>query len=325
MTGGATTGDVASVPVVVTAGETMGAFAAVAPGAVMRGQQFRVGVAGSESNVAIVLARLGVATRWVGCVGDDGVGAMILRELRAERVDVRARTLSSHQTGVMVKSRPSSSHWSVSYHRRESAGAQLSAADLSSDALAGATVLHLTGITLALGPIARSAVFDAVRRAKAAGILVSFDVNHRRALWSDEEASRVLADLVPSVDVLFAGLDEARLLASSGGPREIAQAIGELGPREVVLKMGAAGSGTWTASGGYIEQGAHPVSVVDPVGAGDAFVAGYLAELVAGGSVVERLALGARLGERAVSTIGDWEGAPTRAELQVKRVDEVAR
>jgi 2-dehydro-3-deoxygluconokinase len=318
-------GRTARTPLVVTAGETMGAFAAATPGAVMRGQQFALGVAGSESNVAITLARLGIASRWVGCVGDDAIGAMILRELRAEGVETQARALTAHPTGVMVKGRPSASQWSVSYHRRDSAGAQLSSDDLGPAALDGATVLHLTGITLALSPTAREAVFAAVERARNAGILVSFDVNHRRALWPDSEASCVIGELLPMVDMLFAGLDEAQLLASGTDPETLARAIGRLGPREVVLKMGALGSCAWTEPTGFIEQRAHPVTVVDPVGAGDAFVGGYLAALVENTSIADRLALGARLGERAVSTVGDWEGAPTRADLAAHHADEVAR
>ena len=122
---------------------------------------------------------------------------------------------------------------------------------------------------------------------------------------------------------MFAGPEEAALVLgweSSAGPvgvddgEELARALAKLGPATVVVKLGALGA--LAVSGDQVQHApTRPVTVVDPVGAGDAFVAGYLSELVTGGQVVDCLRMGNALGGAVCEVRGDWEGLPTRAEL----------
>ncbi|TIH36657.1 sugar kinase [Subtercola vilae] len=310
---------------VVTMGETMGSFSSERAHPLMRGQSLSLSHAGSESNVAVALSRLGVTTRWVGCVGDDAVGRMIVRELRAEGVDVQAHVIAGAATATMVKERLSPEHWSVGYNRSSSAGSRLSPAH-TADALTPQTeLLHVTGITLALGGGPRRAVLAAISRARAANVLVSLDVNHRLALWSAESAGAVLRKVLPFVDIVFASAHEAQMLCEGSSPSELAEQLGQSGVPEVVLTMGAAGSVAYTPASGLVECPARPATVVDPVGAGDAFVAGYLAARLEGEPLTERLALGTALGHAAVSTAGDWEGSPSRAQLAATMGDDVSR
>lgn len=307
----------------VTLGETMGLVAAEGVGTLEYARDFRFGIGGAESNVAIGVARLGGSATWLGRVGSDATGDLIERRLRAEGVDtiaIRDRAF----TGLMVRHRRTAGLVHVDYHRAGSAGSRLAPADVPVDLLSGARILHVTGITPALSDTARATVFHAVETARAAGVTVSVDINYRAKLWSRYEAAPVLRDLVSRADVVFAGPDEAALVLGEG--EKPADGLAALGPTEVVIKDGARGCHGLIAGERYAVD-ALTVTVVDPVGAGDAFVAGYLAERLAGLAPAERLATAVAVGAFAVTVPGDCEGLPSRADLAVvfSATDDVAR
>jgi 2-dehydro-3-deoxygluconokinase len=314
-------------PRVVTLGETMGLLSNTAPGPLAHASTLQLGMGGSESNVAIGLSRLGVDAVWCGRVGDDAVGRLVEREIRAEGVDVRVVVDDGAPTGLMIKERRTSTSQSVSYYRAGSAGSRLSVADLDETTIAEADVLHLTGITPALSASARAAVRWAAEVARAAGTLVSFDVNYRRALWSATEAGAFCRDFASQCDVLFAGEDEAAMLLGSSDagagadPAALARGLADLGPGQAVVKCGAAGA-VAVIDGRLMTQAGVPIVPHDTVGAGDAFVAGYLAELAAGHDAETRLETAATAGAFACLAAGDWEGLPRRSELGLLRAQE---
>jgi 2-dehydro-3-deoxygluconokinase len=310
----------------VTLGETMAALSAPSVGPLRHQPHLHLHVGGAESNVAIAVARLGGAAAWVGRVGDDELGDLVLAQLRGEGVDVRDAVRDpGAPTGLMIKSRRTSTVGRVAYYRRGSAGSRLTPADVPVDRVRAAQVLHVTGITPALSPSARAATFAAVEEARAAGVPVSLDVNHRAALWGADEAGPVLAELAARADVLFSGEDEAGLLlpdgVDRGDPFAVLAGLAALGPAEVVLKRGSRGALAMVA-GGVVEVAPRAVLAVDPVGAGDAFVGGYLAELVAGAGATARLETAAGCGAFAVTVPGDWEGLPTRRDLALLAAPE---
>lgn len=299
---------------VVTLGETMGLFAATTIGSLSHVDSFRLGIGGAESNVAIGLVRLGAEATWIGRVGSDEVGDLVRRELRAEGVDARV-LVDEASTGIMVKSRRTAHSTRVVYHRAGSAGSRLSPQDLDEAAIRDAGILHVTGITPALSATAAAAVDRAIDVAREAGVPVSFDVNHRSALWSAEKASRVYRSIAARATIVFAGIDEARMLCDGDSAVELCEAIASLGASEVVVKLGSEGCSA-LIDGAHLELPAVAVEVVDTVGAGDAFVAGYLAERLLGRDAVIRLATGVRAGAFACLGLGDWESLPTRADLE---------
>ncbi|MFE0650883.1 sugar kinase [Streptomyces sp. NPDC059534] len=312
-------------PALFTLGEAMAMAAATGPGPFATGAPLRLGWAGAEATVAIGVSRLGHRAAWTGRVGEDAAGEMVLAGLRAEGVDVEgARREPAVPTGLMLRERRTADRLRVTYYRASLAGSRLAPEDLDEDRLAGARILHVTGITPALGPTARAAVERAVRVARAAGVTVSFDVNHRERLWSRAEAAEVLARLLPFTDIVFAGPEEAALFVPDGEPAEAARALTRLGPGQAVLKLGAQGA-LVVADGVTHVQRAVPVTAVDPVGAGDAFVSGYLAAVLDGSPVPERLRLAALCGAFAVSVPGDWEGLPRRAELDLLAAQDISR
>jgi 2-dehydro-3-deoxygluconokinase len=303
-----------------TFGETMGLIAADGIGPLAHARSFGFGIGGAESNVAVGVARLGGEATWLGRVGPDSTGDLIAARLTAAGV----RTLALRDeafTGLMVRFRRSGAFAHVDYHRAGSAGSRLTPADIPAAEITGAAVLHVTGITPALSESARAAVFQAVETAKSAGVTVSVDVNYRSKLWSRFDAAVVLRDLVGRADIVFAGPDEAALFVDPADP--LGQ-IAKLGPAEVVIKDGARGCEA-LIDGSRHQVAAVPVTVVDPVGAGDAFVAGYLAERMTGASPEVRLATAIAAGAFAVTVPGDCEGLPDRDELAALTGDDLRR
>ena len=300
-------------PYLVTLGDVLAVMATRNPGPFALGTTLRLGIAGAESNVAVGVSRLGGSATWIGRVGDDELGDLVLRELRAEGVTtVAARDPAP--TSLLLKERRTSTHSRTRYYRTHTAGARMAADDVPEDLVAGAAVLHITGITPALGEGPAAAVTRAVDIAAAAGVTISLDVNFRSLLWSEAEARSVLRPLLCRSDLVFAGPQEAALVVPGAyGPEELAKGICDLGPG-AVIKLGEDGAYA-LLDGQPHRQPAVPVRVHDTVGAGDAFAAGYLAELLAGESPERRLRTAALLGAFAVSTAGDWEGLPRRSEL----------
>ncbi|HEX3616449.1 MAG TPA: sugar kinase [Solirubrobacteraceae bacterium] len=297
----------------VTLGETMGLLVQTAPGVPRNGEPMSFGIGGSESNVAIGVRRLGVPATWIGRIGDDPAGAMIQRELRAERVEAVA-VIDPAPTGLMLRWRPAAQRGRVEYYRRGSAGSHLCAGDVLPELITRARVLHVSGITLALGADPAAAVTHAIGVAREAGVTVSLDLNFRRALWDEQTAAPVLEGAARQADVVFAGVDEAAIIAGTHDPLEAALALEQLGPRQVLIKLGADGC-LARINGTTHELAAPRVAVLDTVGAGDAFAAGYLADLIAGAGPAERLATAIAAGAWAVTVSGDWEGMPDRRAL----------
>ncbi|NIG66805.1 sugar kinase [Microbacterium sp. Be9] len=312
---------------VITIGETMGLLHSLHPGRLDLAHAVGVSIGGAESNTAIGLARLGVAAAWLGRVGADAFGERILRTLRAESVDV-VEIIDAHApTGLMVKERRSSTQTSVSYYRSGSAGSRLTPGDIPAGIIENARVLHVTGITPALSGDAKEAIFAAIRRARAAGVRVSFDVNHRSRLWDAGLARPVYRELIASSDIVFAGVEEAALVldTSETSALLLAHGLAALGPSEVIIKRGAEGADAHI-DGNAFHVDAVPVDVIDTVGAGDAFVAGYLAERVRAASPESCLRMGASAGACACTAAGDWESLPTREDVaSLTRTDPVAR
>ncbi|GLW07410.1 ribokinase [Microtetraspora sp. NBRC 13810] len=292
-------------PEVTTLGETMASLHGQGP--LRMGGALSLSVAGAEANVAIGLARLGHAARYAGVVGDDEFGLLVTRTLRAEGVDTAVRVDPGRPTGLIVQENRIAGITRVHYYRDGSAGATLSAADASAALADPPRLLHVTGITPALGPAPRAAVEHAVRLARDAGVRVSLDVNHRARLWDAETAAPVLAGLLPYTDLLFASGDE---LALVGGREAVAAA----GVGELVVKHGADGAEA-VAGGETVRLPARRVQAVSTVGAGDAFVAGYLSGVLDGLPAAGRLGRAVTVGAFAVAAHGDWHGLPTRAEL----------
>lgn len=304
-------------PEVVTFGEAMGLMLADDGLPLRRARRFHRTLAGAELNTAVGLARLGHRAAYAGRVGDDPFGEEVRATLLAEGVDAAGLRIDPDApTGLLTRDRDGHRRIRVVYHRAGNAGSRLTPEDLAALPLAGARLLHVTGITPGLSDSASAATLAAVHAARAAGVTVSFDPNHRAKLWSRDEAAPVLRELAGFAGIVLTSEDEGAWLASTSGLEQIAAYFHDRGARIVVVKRGADGARV-SDDGAVTDVPVLPVgAVVDPVGAGDAFDAGFLSGWLDGLPAAEAARRGAACGAAVVQVAGDLEGLPTRAELE---------
>jgi 2-dehydro-3-deoxygluconokinase len=315
---------------VVTLGECLISLIAAQPGSLAEAALFERQIAGAEANVAVGLARLGHAVVYIGRVGGDGFGAAIVRRLRGEGVDISQLEVDpAATTGLMLRERRVLGAAEVVYARSGSAGSRVTPDDVrraEADGVFGEDRwLHLTGITPALSDTAREAVALALDVAKGSKMTVSFDVNLRRRLWSDDVAGPVLRPLAERSDIVFGSPDELAVLTGTTDtdPAVLAKAVLAMGPSLAVVKRGADGAFAQERGGEPVSSPARAIqTVVDPVGAGDAFCAGFIAARLDGDDLSSALRSANACGAAAVSAVGDLAGMPTRIELARLMADD---
>ncbi|MFG2193518.1 sugar kinase [Streptomyces sp. NPDC048639] len=278
-----------------------------------RAVHFRRSVAGAESNVAAGLARLGHPTRWIGRVGADPAGEAVLRELRADGIDVSyAEVDEDAPTGLLLRDSHPRRAIDVQYYRAGSAASRLAPGHLRPEALDGARLVHVSGITPMLSPTAAEATARLIELARAAGATVSFDPNVRRKLGGADDWVRTVGPLLREADLVLAGEEELELLTSRPADQAAAELLDAGRPRTIVIKR-ADHSATAVTGGAQWTQRPFEVPLADPVGAGDAFAAGYLSGRLRGLSEPEALAEAACVAALVVQAPADTDGLPTAA------------
>lgn len=298
---------------VITAGETMALVVPPSPGRLRHATSLALSIGGAESNVAIGLARLGVPASWISALGDDELGELVLHRLRAEGVDTSGvQRIPDRPTGLYLREEVAG-RLRVYYYRSGSAAATLSPHAFEESILRGAAFLHLTGITGALSPQCAKFLQWAASSARDAGVRVSYDVNYRSRLWEPSAAQAATEALLPLVDLLFVGDEELGALWGWGTDVALAR-LSRAGPDEVIVKLGARGC-TALINGELLTSAGFPARQLDPIGAGDAFAAGYLAASLWGWAPDKRLRTANAMGAFCVQNLGDYEGLPSRREL----------
>ena len=298
---------------VITAGETMALVVPPSPGRLRHATSLSLSIGGAESNVAIGLARLGIPASWISVLGDDELGELVLHRLRAEGVDTSGvRRIADRATGLYLREEVAG-RLRVYYYRSGSAAATLSPNAFDPSMLQGAAFLHLTGITGALSQECAEFLPWAATTARDAGVRVSYDVNYRSRLWEPSAAQAATEALLPLIDVLFVGHDEAKALWGWETDTALEQ-LSKIGPSEVILKLGADGCAAMI-NGEQLTSLGFPARQLDPIGAGDAFDAGYLAATLWGWAPEKRLRAANAMGAFCVQNLGDYEGLPSRREL----------
>lgn len=305
---------------VVTFGEAMMLLVADRPGPLESVPAFYKRTAGAETNVAVGLARLGLGVGWVSRLGGDSVGRYLLAAMRAEGIDCSHVACDSTQrTGMQFKGQvEDGSDPPVEYHRKGSAASHMQSDDIDVSWLCAARHLHATGVFAAISENCLVTSVRTMALMRAAGRTISFDPNLRPTLWPSEERMRECVNqLAFAADWVFPGLAEGRLLTGYDTPEKIAAFYRVHGARLVVVKLGPDGAYFDGEQGqGYVV-GCPVAKVVDTVGAGDGFAVGVISAMLEGRTVRQAVERGAWIGARAVQVLGDTEGLPTRAELEL--------
>lgn len=263
-------------PRLVTIGETMAMVTPAAAEPLVTATDFHLDSAGAESNVASHVAALGIPAAWVSAVGDDALGERIRATIGGRGVDTRwVRSDPEAPTGVYVKD-PGDG---VLYYRSGSAASRMGPASVADLPVDRFDIVHVTGITPALSSSCAALTDAVIDRCAEAGTLLSFDINHRAALWPDGVARGALHSLARRADIVFVGLDEAQDLWDCADAAAVRRLLPE--PGRLVVKDGDVGATEFHGDESVFCP-TSPVDVVEAVGAGDAFAAGYLSALLQG-------------------------------------------
>jgi len=282
-------------------GETMAAFTPSPGQSWQSASEALVDHAGAESNTCVGLARLGLQVAWVSRLGLDGPGDRILDALRAERVDTRfVRRDETCPTGIMLKDRGV-----VRYYRSQSAASRINPQDLDGVPVGTARAVLVTGVTALIGPEPQAAGLALL--ARAGGIRI-VDPNLRAGLWGSARRVELVRPFIEHCDLLLGGVAEFTELFDATGDQPLARRAAECGPREVVVRgadrVGAMRDGQWWT----LEITRR--DAVDPIGAGDAFNAGYIAVRLRGGSIDAALSAGVRCGDAVTTAPSDTSAFP---------------
>ena len=288
----------------ITLGETMALITPAHAEPLRAAREVRLLTGGAESNVAMHAAQLGVPTAWVSAVGDDALGARVRDEVAGRGVDTRWVTMDPNApTGVYFKD---PGH-GVLYYRRGSAAARMSPASVAGVPLEHAEVVHLSGITPALSASCAALIDTVIDRVALGPGVLAFDVNHRAALWAPGAAASALLPLARRADLVFVGLDEAECLWHTATADDVRALLPE--PTTLVVKDGDVGATEYRRAAGADHRTfapAIPTEVVEAVGAGDAFAAGYLAALLQGADAAARLQGGHQRAHLVLQSTSDF-------------------
>ena len=266
-----------------------------------------VHVGGAEANVCASLAHLGIPTAWISRLPANPLGRRIAATVRGFGVNVDGVLWTPDgRVGLMLVQPGAGPRASeVVYYRRDSAFASIDPDEVAWSLLDGARVVHLTGITPALGPNASRLVERAIAEARRRRVRISFDVNYRAKLWDPPAARERIEPLLRGLDIIILNdRDAAALFGETGSPDAVAHRLrARFGCGILVLTLGSAGALAEDQAGAY-RQSAYPTEIVDRIGRGDAFAAGFLHGYLAQGPA-EGLRYGAAMAALKQTYRGD--------------------
>lgn len=269
-----------------------------------------VGVGGAEANVAVALAALGVPARWIGALPRNPLGERIANELAAAAVDVSRvvwrddSRVGTYYVELPVPPRPAR----VVYDRRRSAITTMVPDELEPEMLAGASHAVVSGITAALQPSGFRLATAFLALAREAGAAQVLDINYRSQLWPTGEAREALTALAREVDVLVCSAHDARsVFELDAVDEDLPLELRGIAPNAklVVVTAGPRGALAWDEEAGVVDAVPPEVEVVDPLGAGDALVAGLIWGALDGLDLPRRLQAGVTLAALACTVRGD--------------------
>lgn len=262
------------------------------------------------------VARLGLSCGFIGSVGRDDFGKLIVNRLKEDAVDTTyIQSLDNHTTGVAFVTYYSDGTRRFIYHISQAASGRISEAQLDRDYLSGINYLHLMGSTLSINDSWRRLCYRAVEIVKNSGGKISFDPNLRPELLPVEKIREICQPILSSCEIILPSGEEVRMLTGIEDIDRACRSLLECGPEIVALKLGEEGSCIYTRED-KLKVPSFPVNEVDPTGAGDCFDAAFIVGLLKGWSIKRVANFANAVGALAVGKRGPMEGAPYLREVE---------
>ena len=295
---------------------------------ISQSEVFEKNCGGSEFNVASGAANLGIRSAIVTKLPKNKMGHFIARRIRYGTVsddyvvwddsDTKRLGIYYYESGVFPRKS------AVVYDRAASSVCSLKLSEIPDEIYGKTRMFHISSISLALGEELRQTAIEVIKRMKRNGVAISFDVNYRAALWSEDEARELIKTILPLVDILFVSEETSRrMMQKEGTLDEIMKSYAdEYGCRIVATTRREVVSPTKHNFGSrvyfdgkfYEEPHYKNIEVIDRVGSGDAYVAGMLYGILSGGSIEDSMAYGNALSAVKNTVLGD---------MSISSIDEV--
>ena len=290
-----------------TFGEAMALFMSTDTDSVKTAKNFNMSAAGAEGNVAVAAKRLGLDVYYLTKLGNDFLGDNIISQFKAEGVETKHFLRSDNYTGTLVRNRGITEPLDVTYLRKCAAASTFQPADIDEEILKNSRWLHVSGITVALSDSARDTVAHALDLGRKHHLRISFDLNIRRKLGSEEKASVTLKELAHDLELLTGGVDEYELVFGTRDPEENFRIAASKGIKTLIMTAGPELMRVMH-NGERFDFAPEVVKIVDPVGSGEAFISGTICGLLAGLELIDAIKQGSKCGAMVASTMGDWAG-----------------
>lgn len=296
---------------VITIGDAMIAMCPREKGPIIFCDSFKRKVGGAELNVAIGCARLGLKSGWISRLGNDDFGKHIMKTARGEGIDTsEVKLVDGYQTSVYFREVLSDGSSRSFYYREKSPTSTMKCEDLNEEYFKEAKVLHITGVFPSITQNNQDIILEAVKLAKKNNLTISFDPNIRLKMWTKEEAKAYIEKILPNVDILLIGDEEIEILLGETNIEDAIKTFHSYGIEKVIVKKGSKGAIGSDGKNVYEVDAIKPKALVDTVGAGDGFAAGFLTALCKGETLKDCVEFGNAVGSLVVGVEGDNEGLP---------------
>lgn len=296
---------------VITIGDAMVAMCPKEKGPILFCNTFERKIGGAELNVAIGCARLGLKSGWISRLGQDDFGKHILKTVRGEGIDTsQVELVEGYQTSVYFREVMANGDSRSFYYREKSPTSTMTAESLDENYFRNSKVLHITGVFPSINDNNKEILLKAVELAKKNNLLISFDPNIRLKMWTKSQAREFINKFLSEVDILLVGDEEISILIDEEDTNEAIKKFHDMGIDKVVVKRGAKGAIGSDGSNIYDVAAIKPKALIDTVGAGDGFAAGFLSAYLKGDSFEESIEFANAVGSLVVGIEGDNEGLP---------------
>ncbi len=252
---------------------------------------FAQNAGGAPANVMAAMAKLGARTAFIGKAGNDMHGRFLKETLDNCGIDSTGFILSDdYFTTLAFVDVKENGEREFSFARNHGADKMLSISDIPFDMISNSHILHIGSISLTAEPC-RSATMCAVREAKRANCVISYDPNYRDSLWSGkQEAVSQMRSMLKYADLVKISEEETELMTDESDYEKAAEALLRQGVKVAVITLGKLGAYVRTSDGGQIVKGFRN-KALDATGAGDAFWGGFLYQFCRCGRLPEEVSV----------------------------------